>query len=369
MTETYLDYNATAPMRPGTVEVMAEALRAGGNPSSPHQHGQRARQRLASARERIANLLNRPAAELVFTSGATEANAFARNAFKTCLLSAIEHPSMGTAEADLPMIPVGEAGCVDLGELERLLYLHQPELVSVMAANNETGIVQPIAEVAALVHANGARLLVDAAQSFGKLDPGGLQDADLLTLSAHKLGGPPGVGAVVVMPDCPLVPLFRGGGQEGRRRAGTENVAGAVGFADATEAAVDWPAVRALRNTLESAVLEICPEAIVIGREANRLPNTSCIITPGVTSEAQLMAMDLAGIRVGTGAACSSGRVEPSHVLRAMNVPDDLARCAMRVSLGWASTAQDVEAFLLCYKSMMRRVRQRHEGCAPARPP
>jgi cysteine desulfurase len=357
LAEYYLDYNATAPMRPETVAAVAEALAAGGNPSSMHQHGQRARARVDAARRRVADMFDVLPHQIVFTSGATEANNLAMlGGGARRLISAIEHPSVAASDETCPRIPVDATGTVRLDALETLLIEHRPDLVAVMAANNETGVIQPLGEIARLVHARGARLLVDAVQAAGKMSvPLGSAGADMITLSAHKLGGPQGVGALILGEDQPLAPRQRGGGQEGRRRAGTENVAGVVGFAHSLGCAVDWGEVAALRDRLEAGARASCPDALIVGEAAPRLPTTSCLLTPGLGNEAQMMALDLANVRVGVGAACSSGRVESSAVLRAMGLSDELARCAIRLSLGWASVAADVEAFLATYARLVAR--------------
>ena len=227
-----------------------------------------------------------------------------------------------------------------------------------MLANNETGVIQPVAEAARLVHAAGSLLHCDAVQAFGKL-PFTLAalDADLVSVSAHKLGGPPGVGALVLREGIDPQPLQRGGGQEWRRRAGTENLPGIVGFGAALELATDWTAVRCLRDHLEAEVLAIRADVAIVGAVADRLPNVTCLLTPGLAAETQLMALDLAGVAVSSGAACSSGKVGPSHVLNAMGLAPESARCAIRLSLGWSSTPADVARFLQAWAALIKRRR------------
>jgi cysteine desulfurase len=259
-----------------------------------------------------------------------------------------------------PRIPVDADGVVRLDALEDLLDRHQPGLVAVMAANNETGVLQPIPEIAHSVHRRGALLHVDAVQQFGRLPfMMSAVGADFCALSAHKLGGPPGVGALVLRGDPPFAAQILGGGQERRRRAGTENVPGVVGFAAALGLATDWDVVRRLRDRLETEVLNMEPDAVVVGASAPRLPGTSCLVTPGLAAEIQLMAFDLEGVAVSSGAACSSGKVAASHVLHAMGMSHGEAACAIRISLGWASVPGDVDRFLEVYASLLRRRRVR----------
>jgi cysteine desulfurase len=363
----YLDYNATAPVRPEAAAAVAEAVGAVGNPSSVHHFGRLARRRLEDARELVAALIGAAPADIVFTSGGTEANALALAGAgrKRLLVSAIEHDSVLAGAAALdpesPRIPVTRDGVVDLDALGRLLAERGSEtLVSVMLANNETGVVQPVAEISRRAHAAGALVHCDAVQAAGKIpvDVGEL-GADLVSLSAHKLGGPQGVGALYVCERIALAPALRGGGQERGRRAGTENVPGIAGFGAAAAAALrdlaDMARIAALRDTLEAAVLARSNRARVAGALAPRLPNTSCIVLPGVPSETQVMALDLAGVAVSAGSACSSGKVRPSHVLAAMGLPADEAAAAIRVSLGWASAPADAARFVEAWNALAAR--------------
>jgi len=338
---------------------MAEAMASPGNPSSVHGHGRRARRLIEAARGRLGERLDVAPDRVVFTSGGTEANHLALLGLPgPRLVSAIEHPSILEAVPDAVRVPVQPDGRLDLAALAELLARLRPALVSLMLANNETGVIQPVAEAARLAHAHGALLHCDAVQAFGKLPlaPTSL-GADLVTLSAHKLGGPPGVGALVVREGLEPTPLQRGGGQEQRRRAGTENLPGIVGFAAALEPTTDWDAIRVLRDRLEAGARAIRPDAVVVGATAERLPNTTCLLIPGLAAETQLMALDLAGVAVSSGAACSSGKVGPSHVLAAMGLPPEAARCAVRVSLGWSTTAADVDAFLTACRPLYTRRR------------
>jgi cysteine desulfurase len=361
----YLDWNATAPLRPEAAAAVAEALARCGNPSSVHRFGREARRALEAARAQVAALVGAAPAEVVFTSGGTEANQLALRglAGRCVMVSAIEHDSVRQAVPEAVIVPVTPRGIVDLEALDRLLAATQrPALVSLMLANNETGIVQPVADAARIAHARGALLHCDAVQGTGKLplDRARL-GADLMTLSAHKLGGPPGVGALIVAGERPLMPLQTGGGQERGRRAGTENLPGIAGFGAACAGAVEhldeYGAVAALREVAERRLTAIAPDAAVYGGDVARLPNTLCIAMPGVAAATQVMALDLAGVMVSAGAACSSGKVRRSHVLDAMGVPAAAAECAIRISLGWSSAAADVDLLVEAWGALYARTR------------
>lgn len=360
----YLDYNAGAPVRPEVVAGMAEAMAVPGNPSSVHGPGRAARARVEAARAAIAALVGADPAAITFTSGGTEAN---NQVLRGCgrarvLVSATEHASVRDAVPEAAIIPVSGDGVVDLGALERMLAADEvPALVSVMLANNETGVIQPVAEVARIARAHGALVHCDAVQAPGKMSVSmsGL-NVDFLTLSAHKLGGPAGIGAVVAAKaDSALAPILLGGGQERRRRAGSENLAGIVGFGIAARMAAEDGAagerMKELRDRLEAAVKARVPGAVVVGAEAPRLGNTCCLALPQVPAQVQVMALDLAGVAVSAGAACSSGKVGESVVLRAMGLGPAIAASAVRVSLGWASGAEDVEQFLDAWCDLARR--------------
>ncbi|MEA1674133.1 cysteine desulfurase family protein [Nitrospirillum sp. BR 11163] len=349
MPSTYLDHNGTCPPRPEAVAAMVAALSLPGNPSSVHAQGREARRRVEVARRQVAALLNLPPATLVFTGSGTEANALALAAVgdRPVITSAIEHASVLEATPGALRCPVGADGVVDLGALDGLL-AGRPALLSLMAVNNETGVIQPVAEVAALARRHGALFHCDASQAVGRLALDWAAIApDYLTISAHKIGGPQGVGALAVRDGAPLAPILRGGGQERRRRAGTENVAGIVGFG-AAAAACDVDAfnrLAALRDGLEDRLRAAAPALVVAGAGAPRVANTSCLVTPGWRGETQVMALDLAGYAVSSGSACSSGKVAASHVLAAMGLGPDLAGSAIRVSLGWSTTADEVQRF------------------------
>lgn len=381
----YLDHNATTPVRPAVAEAMIQALALPGNPSSVHGEGRAARGALDRAREQVARLCGAKASNVVFTSGGTEANATLLSPTLTdcsggahcvrlpttlLLYSATEHACVrdghrfaaGAAEA----IPVDGEGMVDLGWLDDRLGRHGAEhpgeraLVSVHLANNETGVVQPLAEVVAVAHRHGALVHSDAVQAAGKipLDVEAL-GVDMLTLSAHKLGGPKGVGAIVFrtgaleLADKPL----RGGGQERGWRAGTENLPGIVGFGAAAEEAgralaTEAGRLAALRDRLEAGLLALVPDAVVFGRAAPRLPNTLAFAVAGIRAETALIRFDLAGVALSSGSACSSGKVKRSQVLDAMGVDPAMSEGALRASLGWTTSEADIDQFLAASASV-----------------
>jgi cysteine desulfurase len=383
---TYLDHNATAPMRPEVAEAVARALALPGNPSSVHAEGRAARAAVERAREQVAALVGAQPKNVVFTSGGTEAaNAVLSPSLRRVgeegaslfLPGAVEHVCVlegHSFPADaVARIPVGRNGVVDLAWLEARLARHEGRaLVSVQVANNETGVVQPVAEAAALVRAAGGLMHSDAVQAAGRLpvDIGAL-GADVLTLSAHKLGGPKGVGAIVFASDRIDIAerLVRGGGQERGRRAGTENVAGIVGFGVAAEIAGreldgEVARLRALRDTLERDLRRVALQAVIFAHGLERLPNTTAFAVPGLKAETALIALDLDGIAVSSGSACSSGKVRRSHVLEAMGVAPGLADGAIRVSLGWNSTPADVAAFVSGFEKLTERLYKRNANAA-----
>jgi len=373
----YIDHNATSPLRPEAQAATERALAVGANPSSVHGRGRAARAIVEEAREQVASLVHARTQDVIFTSGGTEANALALwgalgggaeagERITRLFVSAIEHDSVLTnahaiaersAGTRLTVIPVTKDGVVDLGALSDGLREGKGRaLIAVMAANNETGVIQPIAAISALAKEYGALLLVDAVQAAGKTDLD-FSAADYLSLSAHKIGGPQGVGALVVKESVPFAAQMLGGGQERGLRAGTENVAGIAGFGAAAAIAKD--ASDMLRDDFETQLLRLVPDAVIFGTNASRLGNTSNFALPGIAAETALMALDLDGVMVSSGAACSSGKVKPSHVLKAMGVTDDLARSALRVSLGWNSTQSDVDAVTVSLAKLAQRVRAR----------
>ncbi len=358
----YMDYNATAPLRPEAQAAMAGAFASVGNPSSVHGAGRAAKRLIEDARDKVAALAGVRASQVIFTSGGTEANNLALRglAGRRVLVSAIEHPCVLEARQDAEVIAVDRDGRVRLDVLhDHLAADDRPALVSVMLANNETGVTQPVPAVAEIAHAFGALVHTDAAQAAGKLPiPLDGLGVDLLTLSAHKFGGPQGAGALVFKGGLQFDAVLRGGGQEQGRRAGTENVAGIAGFGAAAAAAMnaDMTEIEALRDRLEAGVKEITPRVQIFGRDLRRLPNTSCFAAPGMEAETLVMALDLAGVCVSAGSACSSGKMEQSHVLDAMGVAPALARGAIRLSLGAGSSEGDVEGFLTVWREVVSRL-------------
>lgn len=373
---SYLDYNATAPLREEVREAVVAALSLYGNPSSVHAEGRASNAAIESARVKVAGLVGARPEDVIFTSGGTEANALALAAQSGeawhCYLSAVEHPSVLSGgrfyRETTTVVPVTTHGVIDLEILAKQLEKHHVggwrPFVSLMSANNETGAIQPVAETSKIVHEAGGLLHTDAVQAAGRI---GLDlttlGADMLTLSAHKIGGPKGVGALVLGNGASVEPLIRGGGQERRRRAGTENVAAIVGFGVAAELAAgdlkNAVEIVGLRDELETRVSAIAPDVVVLSAGVERLPNTSCIAVPGAKAETLVIGLDLAGVAVSSGAACSSGKVEASHVLRAMGVPEELAQGAIRVSLGFASKRDDIEMFLKAFAELINRLRPR----------
>ena len=381
---TYLDYNATAPLRPKARDAMLSAmdvLAGGGNPSSVHRAGRMARRLVEDARRDVAALALAVPDEVVFTSGGTEANSLAilgtlaSGACDRLIVGATEHPSvLDTARAagvDLTILPVDTDGVVSLEALEDTQSADpRPALVCVMASNNETGTIQPLPQIIERVSEAGGRVHVDAIQHAGKMPLSPLIGAHTMALSAHKIGGPQGVGALIIRGKGRVDPLLRGGGQELRRRAGTENVIGIAGFgAAARVAADDVPrhlSLAPLRDDLEARSLAIAAAtghaAAVICPAADRLPNTACLAFHGVKAETLLMALDLSGICVSSGSACSSGKVAQSHVLAAMGVRDGLAAGAIRVSMGWHTEAEDVDRFCAGLEQALKRIRPNEPG-------
>ena len=358
MSRTYLDYNATAPLRAEAREALVAALDIG-NPSSVHEEGRKARALVETARADVAALVSAPAETVIFTSGGTEACNLAlglRQApageIKRLLVSAIEHSAVLAAaeESVLPveLLPVTADGVVDMAALDAALQDETPALVCVMLANNETGTIQPIAEIAAKMRAHGSLLFCDAVQAAGKMpiDIFAL-GVDALSLSGHKLGAPMGIGALVTRPAVVVPPQLLGGGQELGRRAGSQNISGIAAFAAAAKAAMrdlnDFANLAELRDDMEAALLAVQPQTEIFGKHADRLANTSCFALGGLNSETLVMALDLAGVAVSAGSACSSGKVSRSHVLAAMGAETHISKGVLRVSLGWQSNREDTE--------------------------
>ena len=354
---SYLDHNATSPLRPSVKAAMIAAMEHGGNASSVHAEGRAARRMMDDAREKLGSTLSCLPQMITFTSSGTEANNMAVRgvAVERILISAVEHPSVSAAAKAsgklVEVIPVDALGRVDLGALEKML-VGPKALVSVMFANNETGVVQPVRDVVSLAAKAGAFSHVDVVQAFGKLPVNfGLIGADMMSVAAHKVGGPVGIGALIIRDGLVVDPLLVGGGQELRRRAGTENIVNIVGFAAvAMEPMLD---LSVLKNMVE-AVLD---GAVIFGAGAERLSNTSYFASQGLSAESLLMNFDLEGIAVSSGSACSSGKVTKSQALSAMGVAPELASGAIRLSLGWNSTEKDVEHFIAVWRKLNARRR------------
>jgi cysteine desulfurase len=354
---TYLDHNATSPLRPSVKVAMLAAMDHGGNASSVHAEGRAARKIMDNAREAIAYKLGCLPQMITVTGGGTEANNMALRGVgvERILVSAIEHPSvLAAAKASgkpVEIIPVNDQGGVDVVALDKML-VGTKALVSIMLANNETGVLQDMAAIAPRISATGHLLHIDAVQAFGKIPVNfGLLGCDMLTIGAHKAGGPTGIGALVIRDGLVVEPLLQGGGQELRRRAGTENIPAIAGFgALAAELLLDQSK---LRDQLESALAG----ATIFSAKAPRLSNTSCLALPGLKAESLLMNYDLEGIAVSSGSACSSGKVQQSHVLAAMDVAPSLAQGTIRVSLGWNTTEQDITHFIAVTEKLRTRAK------------
>ena len=376
MNRTYLDHNATSPLRGSAREKMLDVLRAAGNPSSVHAEGRAARALIESSREKVSALVGGRARNVIFTSGATEALNLAlsshwrgpQGAPVRLVLSATEHVAAldGHGFGDrVEILPVDAYGLLDIAALDAARSrANAPILLCLQAANNETGVLQPVAAAAEKVHAAGGLVVCDAVQAAGRIAcTFETTGADMLVVSSHKIGGPQGGGAIILR-DAALTcarPLIRGGGQERGFRAGTENVAAIAGFGAAAEEALanfDEEAARlgALRGSLEAELLRLAPTAHIFGAGEPRNPNTCAFAIPGLSAETALMAFDLAGVALSSGSACSSGKVKRSHVLTAMGVADDFARGALRASLGWTSSAADVAAFTLALGEILARI-------------
>jgi len=363
----YLDHNATSPLRPAVKAAMVAALDVSGNPSSVHRAGVAARRVVEDARQAVAGAVGALPGQVIFTAGGTEANTTVLRSFagRSVFVSAIEHDSIHAVPVNQTRIPVDADGVVNLAALEQMLAdavttgasaPQRPGLVSVMLVNNETGVIQPVRDIARIVHAYGFELHCDGVQALGKL-PLDLPDLgiDILTLGFHKIGGPKGVGAIVANDLEMLQPLLWGGNQEQRRRAGTENVLGLAGvvalLAELETVLAEQVLLAKLRDGLEAAL----PDAVILGQQAARVGTTSCLALPGLGAETQIMAFDLAGIALSAGAACSSGKVRRSHVLTAMGVADAVAESAVRVSLGWNTTAADIDHFIAEWQRLYGR--------------
>lgn len=383
----FLDHNATSPLRDSARAAVLAALESAGNASSVHSEGRHARKLVEAARSQLGTAVNAGANQIVFTSGATEAANHALSpviraggqdvAVSRLYVSAVEHPCILAggrfAPDQVSFLPVTETGIVDLEALAAVLEKHDQTtgtpMVAVMLANNETGVIQPIRAISEIVHAHNGFLVVDAVQALGRLRVNVAEmGAHFLIISSHKIGGPQGAGALI-FGDASISPavMLKGGGQENWQRAGTENVAAIAGFGaaaqEASEKLDENSQNSGLRDSIEAGIGTICAEAgnksgepVFFGSNVERLPNTSCFAVPGVKAETALISLDLAGIAVSSGSACSSGKVKKSHVLAAMGVEDDLAECALRVSTGHSTTSEDAERFLGAFRDIVNRI-------------
>ena len=378
-TRTYLDHNATSPLRPEAREAALSAMDGDGNPSSVHAEGRAARLIVENARAEVARFVGAAPRSVTFVSSGTEAANTALNRrfgveprerpLERLIVGAGEHPAVLNGrrfpDSDVEVAPLGADGRIDLDWIEAACRKPGRMLLALQGANNETGVIQPVAEASELVHAAGGRVFCDAVQLAGRTacDISTL-GADALALSAHKMGGPKGAGAIVATSATFNLgeALIRGGGQERGARAGTENVAAIAGFGAAARvclrsAAEEGARLLLLRDGLAAAVRDAAPDAVIFGETSLRLPNTLCFAVPGVEAATLTIALDLAGVAASSGSACSSGKVTPSHVLGAMGVPPELARGAIRLSLGWTSLDRDVERFAEAFRVALRRMR------------
>jgi cysteine desulfurase len=351
----YLDHNATTGVKYAVRVAMSEVMADPYNASSVHSFGREAKKKLDEARESILEMAGAEGQTVIFTSSGTEANNLALRGFKKCdsmIVSAVEHTSVlkAVCMSSGGMVPVDENGLVSLDVLKVILGNSKGRsLVSIILANNETGVIQPIKEICDLVVGTGGYVHCDASQAFGKIPVNfNKLNVDMMTVSAHKFGGPQGIGALIVKKGLEINPIIVGGGQEGRMRAGTENVSAIVGFGAASQLVSKMPSD--LRDYLETEISAFAPEAKILGAGVDRLPNTTCVAIPNMGSDAQLIAFDLAGIAVSNGSACSSGTVTESHVLKAMNVERKFVNNAVRVSLGADTLKEEIDAFLEVWK-------------------
>ena len=377
MKRYYLDHNATAPIRPEVIEAVTAAMVYDGNSLSVHEEGRRARKLVEDAREAVRSLVNAPVNGVIFTSGGTESIHYALHGaikphnIKRIFVSALEHAAVPanavTTGAEIETIPALASGVIDLQWLRTRLGSYAVErdggfLVCLMFANNETGVLQPVTEAAAITHDAGGFLFCDAAQAAGKVSVNFVMSgADMMSLTGHKFGGPLGVGALVMGPNFPLDPVMRGGGHEENRRAGTHNVPAIVGLGVAARLAEQSLArageIAELRGRMEEAAINA--GAKIWGAGEERLPGTLCLSADGFSGATQLMTLDLAGIAVSAGTACSSGKTKPSHVLTAMGVSDEDATSSIRASLGWNSTEEDADAFIREWPAAYKRIKER----------
>lgn len=365
--QVYLDHNASSPMRPEVMDIMAESFAMPGNPSAPHRNGRAARKLVENGREAVAFLMGVCAQDLIFTGSGTEAintaiHSAVKNGVKEIFVSAMEHPAAilyaQSSGVNVSVIPANSNGQVDLNWLElAVARVEGRSLVCIVAANSETGVLQDIEKAIQIARNHNAFILVDAVQAFGKIPMTFLPD--YLAVSAHKIGGPQGVGALYVAANVPFTPLLSGGGQEKRRRAGTLNVAGIAGFGRAAELAENGlSSVQVIRDFIENELEKMEPNLTIFGRNVPRLPNTSFFAVPDTANSTLMMGLDIAGVSVSTGLACSSGKVGASRAITAMGLTDKAPKGAIRLSLGYNSTMGDAKAFLKAW-AQIRKHKQR----------
>ena len=361
---TYLDYNATCPLRDEAREAMVRGFDLIGNPSSIHSFGRKSRSALEKAREEIARIINAQPSNLIFTSSATEANNTILKGLPQCekiFISAGEHPSVTNAVPNAEILPFKENGLVDLDHLKTVVSKEtKPFLVSIQAVNSETGVIQPISEIANIIHQNGGLFHCDAVQALGRIELDYIAyGCDFMSLSAHKIGGPLGIGLIIAADLTPFEPFMHGGAQEKKRRAGTENLPAILGF-EAALKAVDAEKnsynnrLKKLHNRLETEVKFLNHDCRIVGESVDRVANTTCLIPPAITAERQLIFFDLEAIAVSAGSACSSGTLRPSNTLKAMNISDEDNMCAIRISTGWQTNENDIDKFIEAYKKLIK---------------
>lgn len=363
MNKIYLDYNATAPIRPEVRDLVIEVMGCIGNASSVHGYGRAARKYVEDARQQVADMVEVEATQVIFTSGATEATNAALHPYKDkrVLISAIEHPAVFDSAPHAEKIPVDTKGLVDMDAYKQLLHNGEaPALVSVMIVNSETGVIQPIKEMAAMAKQVGAKFHTEIVQAAGRI-PINMNDLGVhyMSLSAHKFAGPQGVGALIVAKGTEPPKFMRGGGQEKNCRGGTHNTPGIAGMGLAAKMATDniatYQQTTKMRDDLESKMIAIAPRAVIYSKDAPRVGNTINIGLPDVPAQTQLMALDLDGIAVSSGSACSSGSFKPSHVLMAMGITDKAATESLRISMGWATKQSDLDQFFESWSKIVER--------------
>ena len=363
----YLDYNANTPIKPEVIDLVCEVMHAVGNASSVHSYGRHMRSYVETARERVAAMTGVNPNQVIFTSGATESNNAVLKQFRggRILVSAIEHAAVRNVLPDeVELIPVTKDGVIDIEAFTKMLDEGEPPvLVSVMMVNNETGVIQPVGEIARMAKAKHKDVFVhtDAVQASGRIpiDFPAL-NVDYMSLSGHKVGGPQGIGALISAPGVPVAKFMHGGSQEKHQRSGTENVAGIAGFGMAAQLAVSglekYQQLAQWRDRLESEIKKIAPEMRVFGQNVPRVANTTALCLAGLPAETQLMSLDLDGIAVSSGSACSSGAFKPSPILQAMGASDSEAASTLRISTGWNSRESDIDRFIESWANIYERV-------------